>query len=150
MARVVMVTGIDRVIAKMKVAKPKMGPGISRGLRRAGALLLRESQKIVPVHKGHLKGSAFMRNIGGMGWLTDIIVGYTAKYAVYVHEDLEKVHGKRVNIKYADEIASATTNAQKKYFFKRGEEQQAKFLEKPARLNRRKFLRILRQEANKV
>src|SRR5208283_1222248 len=34
-----------------------------------------------------------------------VIVGYTANYAVYVHENLEAAHGQAYNIKYAAKIA---------------------------------------------
>jgi hypothetical protein len=55
-----------------------------------------------------------------------VSVGYTAAYAVFVHEDLQKAHGAAFNIKHADEIASGAEHS-------RGPEQQAKFLEGPAR-----------------
>jgi hypothetical protein len=54
-----------------------------------------------------------------------VVVGYTAAYALYVHEDLEKTHGAEYNEKHAEEIAAGAPD--------RGEQQQAKFLERPAR-----------------
>jgi hypothetical protein len=68
-----------------------------------------------------------------------VTVGYTAKYAIYVHEDLELRHGADYNAWYAEEIEAGIKHA-------RGENQQAKFLEQPFRQNRRKYLAIIRAE----
>lgn len=149
MAFVVEFKGVDKVIRNLRRSVRVTGASLGRGLKEAGLYLQRESQKIVPVHTGDLKGSAFTRNVGGAGFDTDIIVGYTAGYAVYVHEDLEKAHGRAFNVKHAAEIAGASTKAQKKLWFNRGENQQAKFLEMPARQQRKELIRIIRREAMK-
>ena len=71
-----------------------------------------------------------------------VVVGYTAAYAVHVHENLEAAHGAAYNAKYADEIAQGQTVNKKGRVVKkrgwkgrtsRGPGQQAKFLEQPAR-----------------
>lgn len=67
-----------------------------------------------------------------------VVVGYDAAYAIFVHEDLEAAHGSAYNQKYAEEIAAGKTKSgRKKRGWKgktsRGPNQQAKFLEKPAR-----------------
>lgn len=67
-----------------------------------------------------------------------IVVGYTANYAVYVHEDTEAAHGEIYNTKYAAEIAQGyTKSGKRKRGWKgktmRGPNQQAKFLERSAR-----------------
>jgi hypothetical protein len=69
-----------------------------------------------------------------------VIVGYTAAYAVYVHENLEAAHGQMYNAKYADEIAMTRAMKAAKIpkgsfteWHDRGPNQQAKFLEQPAR-----------------
>lgn len=149
MAFVVEFKGVDKVISNLRRSSTVTARGLARGLTEAGRYLQRESQKIVPVHTGALKGSAFTRNVGGPGFDTDIVVGYTVGYAVYVHEDLEKAHGKLFNIKHAFEIAGARTKAQRKLWFNRGENQQAKFLEMPARQQRKELIRIIRREARK-
>jgi hypothetical protein len=100
-----------------------------------------------------LKNSAFTRNEGGSGIDADIVVGYTEDYAVYVHEDLSKAHGREFNIKHADVIAAATGTMQgtaKGGMFNRGENQQAKFLEKPAREKRKDIIRIVAREARRI
>ncbi len=145
MARLASISGIDEIIRNLKRIDAQIARGVARGLKRGGLLLQRESQKIVPVDKGSLKASAFTRNVGGSGFKTDIVVGYTAGYAVYVHEDLEKAHGTAFNEKYAEQIA----DPKNKQFHSRGSNQQAKFLEQPARQLKPVILRIIYQEAKK-
>ena len=67
-----------------------------------------------------------------------VIVGYSAAYAIYVHEDMSKTHGAAYNTKYASEIKEGLTKTGKvkkgwKGKTDRGSNQQAKFLEQPAR-----------------
>lgn len=117
---------------------------IRYGLKLGGIYLQRKSQQIVPVQLGPLKASAFTRDIGTVK-RPDVIVGYTANYAVYVHEDLEKAHGQAFNIKHSSAIAGASKKQKtaKGGMFLRGENQQAKFLEKPAREERTAILNII-------
>ena len=143
MAKILKITGLNTVIRNLTKAKGTIGTGVGRGLMKGGLHLQKKSQEIVPVDLGNLKGSSFCRNIGGRGFDTDIIVGYGSEacdYAVFVHEGLDKAHGKAFNIKYAKEIAAGTMP-------NRGENQQAKFLERPAREERRTIIRIIQREA---
>ena len=131
------ITGIEKVIRNMQAADRKAGNRFSANLVKAGRYLQRASMKIVPVDTGVLKGSAYTRKFYS-GWQTDVVVGYTAAYAIYVHENLDAAHGREYNIKYAKQIA-----AKWKGFHKRGENQQAKFLELPCRTERPTILRIV-------
>jgi len=88
MANIESVIGIAEVVKHLKEATEAMAKGCNRGLRRAGLLLQRESQKLVPVDYGVLKASAFTR-AEGEGFGTTVIVGYTANYALFVHENTE-------------------------------------------------------------
>lgn len=99
MARLSRIDGVKDVIAAFKKKQAKYAQGVSRGLRRAGLFIQRESQKIVPVDQGNLKASAFTRTIGS-GFNTEVSVGYTANYAVYVHENLDNAHGEEFNRKW--------------------------------------------------
>lgn len=63
-------------------------------------------------------------------------VGYSASYAVIVHEDMEAAHGEDYNEKYAAEIAAGTKHS-------RGPNQQAKYLETPFRRLSKQFGRIV-------
>ena len=110
------------MLANLKRSKSSSAAGVERGLKRAGLFLQRESQLIVPVDTGNLKGGAFTRKVSGIGFDADVVVGYVADYAVYVHEDLQARHqpGK-----------------------------QAKYLEQPARQNRTAILKIIKDEARR-
>lgn len=113
------VTGLQAVLGNLKRVKGDVANGVERGVVKAGLALQRASQKVVPVDTGNLKGSAFTKK-EGTGFETDAIVGYTAGYAIFVHEDLEAQHA---------------------------EGKQAKFLEGPARELAPQLVEIIRKEA---
>ena len=147
MASLVKLSGVGLVVKNLAKTGKRLAKGTERGLKKAGLHLQRESMKIVPVQFGNLKASAFTRNIGLGGFKTDIIVGYTASYAVYVHENPNAAHGKAFNAKHASMI-SARSGSVKSGLFNRGENQQYKFLEKPAREERGVMIRIIKREAS--
>lgn len=107
MANIVRVSGLPTVLRNLRQARDKIAQATAKGLVKGGLHLQRKSQQIVPVQLGDLKNSAGTRNIGGRGFDADVIVFYNTEYAVYVHEDLTKAHGREFNIKHADEIAAA-------------------------------------------
>jgi len=117
MAKIGYVTGVESVIKNFNKFNKRYQTRFKMGMVLAGLFLQRKSQKIVPIDLGPLKESAFTRAFGH-GFDTDVIVGYTMAYAIYVHEDLEARHAP-------------------------GKE--AKFLEKPARENRLQILEIIRK-----
>ena len=122
---------------------------LSRGLVLAGRYLQRMSMTYVPVDEGNLRLSAYTHRVG-VGYQTVVYVGYTAKYAIYVHEILHYAHGKDFNIKYSREIAENRPPVPPRkvaYFRLRGEMQQAKFLEKPFKENRAEMLAIIAGQA---
>jgi len=79
--------GLKRVLANMQKAKVKTELGLRAGLLAGALYVQRESQLRVPVDTGNLKGSAFTR-FDPIGGKPSYIIGYTAAYAVYVHESL--------------------------------------------------------------
>jgi len=149
------------IIAKIGTIKKKMEAGLERGLIEGGKLIHNESKRFVPVLTGALRGSARVSKTGS-GFTTDVVVSYGSEneektgvdnkkaiYAVYVHQDMEKAHGARFNRKWAYEIANAHTPAQRKYYFNRKAEEQAKFLERPAREQKDAVLNIIAKEVKK-
>lgn len=88
MARVNTILGTKQVIANIRQKTVRMQAGYVTGLKLAGLFLQRESQKLVPVDTGNLKASAFTR-ASGIGFKAKVTVGYTAAYAIYVHENQE-------------------------------------------------------------
>jgi len=105
MANLAMVVGLGNVLGAIKRIDARVQAGVSRGLRKCGVLLLRESLLEVPVDKNNLRAGGRVRH-EGTGTRTVVYVGYRAAYAVYVHEDLTAAHGDVFNKKYAKEIAA--------------------------------------------
>lgn len=115
-----------------------MGKGCSIGLRAAGLLLQRESQGLVPVDFGLLKASAYTRAVGS-GWKTEVFVGYTAAYALRVHElTAMKLRGQ-----------PRPLPSHGSYWDPRGRGQ-AKFLEEPARRFQGTLNRVVRDAIQKA
>jgi hypothetical protein len=85
MADITRVAGVKQVINNLRAADKRFDAGISRGLKKGGLWIQRQSQLQVPVDKGFLKASAFTRAVG-RGYNTRVQVGYTASYALSVHE----------------------------------------------------------------
>lgn len=82
------VTGLDDVLENLNKAIAKIKGDVIAGLLEAGLLIERESDKDLPVEFGNLKGSSYTRRHP-----TDpdaVQVGYTAAYAVFVHEATEE------------------------------------------------------------
>lgn len=150
MAKLTNVTGVKNVLQKLTAAKGVIAYNVGRGLKKGGLHLLRATDKYTPVQLGNLKNSKFCRNVGGGGFDADVVVGFTADYAAVVHEDMEKAHGEKFNVLHAEEIAAAVGTPRgtaKGGMFARGEDQQAKFLERPAREERLPILKIIQKEA---
>lgn len=112
------VKGMDKLLKEMKRQGEKTAKRFEKGMKKAGLFLQRESQKIVPIDTGVLRSSAFTR-AEGKGFSVIVWVGYTAYYAIYVHEDLNAQHA---------------------------EGKQAKYLESPAREKRKEMIQLIRDE----
>ena len=104
MASLIHVTGVKAVVAKLQRYKVAQGVATHKNLMKAGRYIQRESQMIVPVDTGNLKNTAFTRNVGGPGLLADVIVGYTAEYAIYVHEDPNAAHKEGKTHKFLEKV----------------------------------------------
>lgn len=64
--------------------------GARKGFLPGGLVIQRQAQLYVPVEYGELRGSAFVRVLKD-----GVEVGFTAAYAVYVHENMQqKLKGK--------------------------------------------------------
>ena len=121
MANMLRVTGMREVLKNLSNSQSTTEEGIHNGIIAAGLYVQRMSQKIVPVDFGNLKNSSFTRHVGKGAW-TRMYVGYTADYALYVHENLEARH-------------------------KKG--QTAKFLERPLREHRKRIFGIITRAAKR-
>ena len=145
MANVCRIDGVDAVLARFREAHRRHRRLLRAGCLKAGLHLQRKSQDIVPVQLGNLKASAFTRDIAPEGQDTDVVVGYTAAYAIYVHENMEATHGSDYNALHAEEIANPNRkHTAKSGNFNRGSNQQAKFLERPFREEQATIRQIIR------
>ncbi len=88
MAEVNAVIGVAQVVSNLRRRFRQLAAGNATGLKMAGLHLQRTSQRLVPVDYGFLKASAYTRHTGE-GWNTVVTIGYTAAYALYVHENRE-------------------------------------------------------------
>lgn len=82
------VEGLDRVMRNLNEELKGIEDRTTAGLLAAGAEVQRESQEHVPVEYGNLRGSAYTRKTPEDNLAVE--VGYTADYAVYVHENMEQ------------------------------------------------------------
>lgn len=133
MAIVNTITGVYSIVAELKHYTNRMAIGVGVGLREAGALLQRESQKLAPVEFGNLRASAYTV-ARGVGFQTSVDVGYTASYALYVHEKVGMVLRGQPRRPSPPHIG--------KYWDPQGQGQ-AKFLEAPARKLAPQLIRII-------
>lgn len=130
------VYGVRDLSDAWKKRKAAMGPKVELGLKTAGLFLQRESQLLVPVDFGILKASAFTR-AEGKGFSTLVLVGYTAFYAMFVHEMVEmKLKG----------LPREPSPPHRGNYWDPAGRGQAKFLEAPARDSSRRqtMLNIVR------
>jgi len=107
--KMVAITGMPKVLRNLKLSKNRIASQVERGLKKGGLFIQRESQEIVPIDTGNLKGGAFTRH-KGYGFNTDVIVGYVADYAVYVHEDLNARHKSGKRAKYLESVVREKKN----------------------------------------
>jgi len=98
------IEGASAIIRALKKQKPEQRRGLVKGLVLAGLFLQRKSQQVVPVDTGALKASAFTRKTG-VGRSTNVTVGYTMDYAVFVHENLDARHKPGKTAKYLERPA---------------------------------------------
>jgi len=134
MAQLPKILGVKKVLGNLERNKVQLGLRLGLGLRLAGLRLQRASMLVVPVDTGNLRASAFTRS-KGIGYATRVTVGYTASYAMFVHEAVGMVlkgqarKGKGHKGSYWDPQGRA----------------QAKFLEEPARRMRPELRAIVRK-----
>lgn len=80
--------GVEAVIRNLQKSNKALAAGTERGVKLAGAHLLKESNKLVPVDTGNLKASGTV-TAASKGYDTQVYVQYTAGYAIFVHENVQ-------------------------------------------------------------
>ena len=125
------VRGFDEVMANLNTQIAGIKNRSMAGLLEAGLKIEAASNQRAPRHLGNLVGSSYARK--AQDGSLSVEVGYTANYAVYVHENLEmKLQGQP----RADGLGV--------YWGPNGEN---KFLEKTVTLNERAIVEIVMARA---
>ncbi|QDP54887.1 MAG: hypothetical protein Unbinned3891contig1000_85 [Prokaryotic dsDNA virus sp.] len=141
MAQLGTIVGIEKVIGNLRRREKVMSSGVERGLKLAGLHLQRASQQRVPVDLGNLKASAFTR-ARGKGFRTEVNIGYTAHYALHVHElTAMKLKGLPRTGKRAD------GSKRRGFYWDPQGKGSAKFLEIPGQLEAKAMRAIIRKWA---
>lgn len=133
------VVGLEDFKKNLKSVNAGLGARTALALRLAGQLLQGESQRLVPVDFGILKASAYTRS-EGKSFNTVVGIGYTALYAMYVHEHPNGLNPGRFGRPRSE------GNPARGNFWDPSGIGQSKFLEAPARdsVVRQKMLNIFK------
>jgi hypothetical protein len=94
------IEGIGNVLKANGKAREKDAIAIDEGLAKCAEILLRASQKLVPVKTGYLKSTGRVEQGKGVGMAASAAVIYDAPYAIYVHENMEARHASPTQAKF--------------------------------------------------
>lgn len=80
--------GLTQVLAALRKVQSDMEKKRKTALNHIGIIVKADAVKMTPVDTSNLRNSAYIDVDGS----ERVLVGYTAAYAPYVHEDLEATH----------------------------------------------------------
>lgn len=81
------VEGVDKMSLEMLKMTHRYQRGYAAGLQKVLDMILKASNKICPIDTGELRRSGYTE-ITGSGFNSRGYVGYSAPYAIYVHENV--------------------------------------------------------------
>ena len=131
MANGIEIKGMDKVLKNLNKEIKGIENRSIDGLLSFAVLVQKDSSERVPVEFGNLKASSFARKAIDDDMAVE--VGFSSKYALYVHENLEQ------KLKGKDRQSGLG-----KYWGPKGE---PKFLERSLRDNKDKGLKIIQRKA---
>jgi hypothetical protein len=82
--------GVDNVVRSLNAALNSVKGLSMRGIWKGALIIRRESALRVPVEHGNLRASAFITPMGTAIQQGYVEVGFSAEYAVHVHENLQQ------------------------------------------------------------
>lgn len=83
--------GLEQVLKNLNKEIGNVQNRSLAGLFAAGLTIQAEAQRRVPVEYGNLRGSAYTRKrMKGASSGGSVEVGFTAAYAIYIHENMEQ------------------------------------------------------------
>lgn len=83
----VRVDGLGEAVKQLNIVLNRKRNLTQAGLKEAGLMIQREAQKMTPVETGKLRSSAYTRKAMGGGIAVE--VGFSAEYALWVHENMD-------------------------------------------------------------
>lgn len=99
------VENLDYVIQAMGKEREKTERTIAEGLWKAGEIILKKSQELVPVDTGELRSTGKLFSWGS-GLNTVVFIRYSAEHAIWVHENLEAYHKPPTQARYLADAVS--------------------------------------------
>ena len=144
----VKVKGLDATLKNLNRVIEQTEGNVRKGLSKAGLFIKAEAVERAPIDYGTLRGSAFSQissiSFSGQAFVK---VGFTAKYAAWVHEMPMTLKGKpREDFGKTREGVSFGGGSGKGVYWQGGEN---KFLEKAVKWNLKQILNIIQTEAAK-
>lgn len=95
------ITGGKEILKNLHDVQASEARRLETGLVKAGFYLQRKSMLVVPVDTGALKNSAYTaKRFSGLR--TEVYVGYTQSYAIYVHEIITNKHANGTMAKFLE------------------------------------------------
>lgn len=91
--------GVGASMRALRGYSRKQGEAMERGVKKATQYLLNETIKVTPIATGDLRRSG-RTQYTGRGKNIRGRVHFTARYAIYVHEDMDKYHAPGTYAKY--------------------------------------------------
>lgn len=140
------VKGLEEVLTNLSDAIKNIEGNVLLGVRAAAAFVKKEAQELTPVDEGILRNSAFYRTVKTKdGPIAH--VGYTAKYAAWVHEYPMTLRGQpRADFGKTKEGDSFGGGSGKGFYWDGGEN---KFLEKAVTRNFSKIVNLIQKFASR-
>jgi len=107
--RAIRFTGTDTVIRNMNGSIAKIRNQTKAGLYAAGLMIKEKALRLTPIELGNLRGSTYVNPpiLAPQGPVVE--VGYTAAYAVYVHERTELHHDPPTQAKFLEDAIKMNT-----------------------------------------
>jgi hypothetical protein len=87
------ITGIDKAVANLGKLQEAIPEAVARGMYAwAAFFVIPQAQEETPVRTGYLRASAFVDEPTVTMGNAEVRFGFSANYAIYVHENLEAHH----------------------------------------------------------
>jgi hypothetical protein len=98
------IENLQKVIGKLQTKSGRLTKKAEAAAKRAAKLVIKEVNEVIPIDYGDMKDSVFFFTESS-GSKIEVVIGYSAPYAIYAHEDRQNTHGAAFNAKHAEEIA---------------------------------------------